>query len=293
MTAIAVLGLGAMGSRMAANLLKAGHTVTVWNRSPQAADALIAAGATLAATPRQAAQGASIVLSMVRDDIASDRVWLDPQHGAFGGMASDSLAIECSTLSPRWVKALGEAANEAGIRLIDAPVSGSRPQAEAAQLVFLVGGDEADVAFARDVLGNMGSSIQHVGPLGAGTLVKLTTNAMLGVQVTAMAELFGILAKSGVNLKVAFDAVGATAVSSIASQRSVGLMLEGKFEPQFPVELIEKDFGYLVGAAGSPAAAPTIEAARQVFDAGIDHGYGQQNMTSVVQLFAPEFPFGK
>ncbi|WP_346830831.1 NAD(P)-dependent oxidoreductase [Pseudomonas abietaniphila] len=293
MTAIAVLGLGAMGSRMAANLLKAGHAVTVWNRSPDAADALVATGATLAATPREAAQGASIVLSMVRDDIASNGVWLDPEHGAFGGMLSDSLAIECSTLSPRWIKALGEAANEAGIRLIDAPVSGSRPQAEAAQLVFLVGGDEADVAFARGVLSNMGSSIQHVGPLGAGTLVKLTTNAMLGVQVTALAELFGILAKSGVSLKVAFDAVGATAVSSVAAQRSVDLMVAGTFEPQFPVALIEKDLRYLVNVAGSPAAAPTIDAARKVFGTGIDQGFGEQNMTSVVQVFAADFPFGQ
>ncbi|BBP76744.1 3-hydroxyisobutyrate dehydrogenase [Pseudomonas sp. Ost2] len=286
MTTIAVLGLGAMGSRMALNLLRAGHTVTVWNRTEKAAEELVAAGASFAATPKEAATGAAIVLSMVRDDAASGDVWLHPQHGAFAGMNASSIAIESSTVSHEWVLDLGQAARARGLSLIDAPVSGSRPQAEAGQLVFLVGGEAAAVEAAREVLQAMGSSIHHVGALGAGALVKLATNALLGVQVTTLAELFGILGAHGVDLGKAFEAVGATSVSSIASQRSAASMTAGNFAPQFPVALIEKDFGYAVSAAGGAAAAPTIEAARQVFSSASQQGLGELNMTSVVKLFA-------
>ncbi|MGY2374374.1 NAD(P)-dependent oxidoreductase [Pseudomonas sp. SDO524_S393] len=285
MATIAVLGLGAMGSRMALNLLRAGHAVTVWNRSAKAAEELVAAGARQATTPREAASGASIVLSMVRDDAASRDVWLSPEHGAAAGMAPDSIAIESSTVSHEWILALGKALQVKGLALIDAPVSGSRPQAEAAQLVFLVGGAPAVVEAARTVLLAMGTSLHHVGPLGAGALVKLATNALLGVQVTTLAELFGMLGKQGVDLTKAFDAVAATSVSSVASQRSAASMAAGNFAPQFPVTLIEKDFGYVVSAAGGAQLAPTIEASRQVFGTAIEQGLGDLNMTGVVRLF--------
>ncbi|KAF1023303.1 MAG: 2-hydroxy-3-oxopropionate reductase [Pseudomonas sp.] len=286
MATIAVLGLGAMGSRMALNLLRAGHAVTVWNRSAKAAEALVAAGAVLAATPKEAASGAQLVLSMVRDDAASRDVWLNPEHGAVSGMSPASLAVESSTVSHAWIVELGQALKDKGLQLIDAPVSGSRPQAEAAQLVFLVGGEPVAVEAARPVLLAMGSSLHHVGPLGAGTLVKLATNALLGVQVTTLAELFGMLGTQGVDLAKAFEAVGATSVSSIASQRSAASMAAGNFAPQFPVSLIEKDFGYVVSAAGGAQAAPTIEASRKVFGAAIEQGLGDLNMTGVVQLFS-------
>ncbi|KAF1018706.1 MAG: 2-hydroxy-3-oxopropionate reductase [Pseudomonas sp.] len=286
MATIAVLGLGAMGSRMALNLLRAGHAVTVWNRSAKAAEALVAAGAVLAATPREAASGAQLVLSMVRDDAASRDVWLNPEFGAAAGMSSACLAVESSTLSHAWIVELGQALNAKGLQLIDAPVSGSRPQAEAAQLVFLVGGEAAAVGSARAALLAMGSSLHHVGPLGAGTLVKLATNALLGVQVTTLAELFGMLGAQGVDLGRAFEAVGATSVSSIAAQRSAASMTAGNFAPQFPVSLIENDFGYVVSAAGGAQAAPTIEASRKVFSAAVEQGLGDLNMTGVVRLFA-------
>ncbi|MGY2288430.1 NAD(P)-dependent oxidoreductase [Pseudomonas sp. SDO528_S397] len=288
MATIAVLGLGAMGSRMALNLLRAGHAVTVWNRSAGAVAELVAAGARHAATPKEAASGASMVLSMVRDDAASRDVWLNPEHGAAAGMTPASIAIESSTVSHAWIVALSQALQGLGLQLIDAPVSGSRPQAEAAQLVFLVGGEGSAVEQARQALMAMGSALHHVGPLGAGTLVKLATNALLGVQVTALAELFGMLGNQGVDLAKAFDAVAATSVSSVAAQRSVASMAAGNFAPQFPVALIEKDFGYVVNAAGGAASAPTIEASRKVFSAAVEQGLGDLNMTGVVKLFTPQ-----
>lgn len=286
MTKIAILGLGAMGSRMAANLIKAGHDVTVWNRSPAAAEALVAAGAKQAATPKDAVADADFVMAMVRDNEASRHVWLDAETGALARMSAGTVAIESSTLSADWIRELGAHMAERAISLLEAPVSGTTPQAEAAQLVYLIGGDAETLARTEPVLKAMGSSIQHIGPLGSGALTKLVTNTLLGIQVTVLGELIGMLKHSGADVARALDAVAATPVWSIVAGRITGSMLAGNFAPQFPIELIEKDFGYTLQAAGSDADAPTIAAARGVFRTAIERGLGKENMTSVVKLFA-------
>lgn len=288
MSTIAFLGLGAMGSRMAAKLLKAGHRVTVWNRSPQAAEPLVKAGAQSAQSPAAAAASADFVISMVRDDQASQSVWLDAGHGAFAAMKPGTIAIESSTLSVDWVRQLGDAARQQGIALLEAPVSGSRPAAEAGQLVYLAGGDAEVLARSQDVLKAMGAAIHHVGPLGSGTLVKLATNALLGIQVTALAELIGLLKRGGADVDVALKAIAGTPVWAPVANYLAGSMRQGDFRPQFPVELIEKDFGYAVAAAGSEGSAPMLAAARSVFKRGIEHGLGGDNMTAVVRLFSAD-----
>lgn len=285
MTNIAVLGLGAMGSRMAANLLKAGHTVTVWNRTTGAATSLVTQGAKQAPTPKEAASGADLVIAMVRDDEASRAVWLDPESGALTGMGKESIAIESSTLTPGWIRELGETFAASGVGLLEAPVAGSRPQADAGQLVYFIGGDEAVLKQAEPVLKAMGSTINHVGPLGSGALAKLSINALLGVQLTVLAELIGLLEKSGADATVVMKAFAGTAAWSPAATALSGSMLSGNFAPQFPIELIEKDFGYALAAAGPPEAAPTIAAARSIFQTAIAKGLGRENMTSVVKLF--------
>ena len=285
MTDIAFLGLGAMGSRMAANLLKAGHRVTVWNRSPGPAEALALAGARIARTPKEAAAGAACVMVMVRDDEASRQVWLDPATGALAGMAADALAIDSSTLSPAWVRELGRAVADRGPAFLEAPVSGTLPQAESGQLIYLVGGEPEAFQRAKPLLKAMGPAIHHVGPLGTGALVKLCTNTLLGVQATVLAELIGLLQRAGADAARALEAVAATAVWSPIATRHTRAMLAGDFAPQFPVALIEKDFRYAVAAAGSPAAAPTIEAARQVFAEAMARGMGELNHTAVVRLY--------
>jgi 3-hydroxyisobutyrate dehydrogenase len=282
---ISLLGLGAMGSRMAANLLKADHALTVWNRTPEAAAPLVALGAKQAQTPREAAAGADFVFAMVRDDQASRDVWLSPNHGALAGLEEGAIAVESSTLTPGWVRELGSAVTARGGALLEAPVAGSRPQAEAAQLVYFIGGDEAVLQQVKPLLMTMGGTVAHVGPLGSGALVKLSTNALLGVQVTVLAELIGLLKRSGADVPGAMKAIGGTAAWSPAANSLSRSMLAGQFSPQFPIELIEKDFGYAVDAAGSPEAAPTIAAAHGVFQKAVARGLGSENMTGVVRLF--------
>ncbi len=283
---IAFLGLGAMGSRMAMNLLKAGYDLTVWNRTPAAVDELTAAGAKKATTPAEAAVEADVVISMVRDDEASESVWLSSKTGALHHMKAGAIGIESSTLSPDWIKKLGHAFAQNGLSLLEAPVSGSRPQAQAGQLIYIVGGD-ADIAEKmRPLFLSMGSAVYHTGELGSASLVKLSTNTLLGVQVTVVAELIGMLKRNGVDPARAFEIIANTAVCSPYAARSAMGMLAGDFTPQFTTELVAKDFHYSTKAAGDYALAPTIWAANQVFNEAVERGLGDENLTSVVKLFS-------
>src|SRR6185312_508735 len=160
---VAVLGMGAMGSRMALSLLKAGHSVVVWNRTPGRATHLIEQGASVAATPYDAAKDADIVLSVVRDNEASRRVWLSPDDGALMSMSAGAIGIESSTLTPNCVRELASTLAARGIRFLDAPVVGTRAQADAMTLIHLVGGDEATMVGARPVLSAIGNVAHHVG----------------------------------------------------------------------------------------------------------------------------------
>jgi 3-hydroxyisobutyrate dehydrogenase-like beta-hydroxyacid dehydrogenase len=280
---IAFLGLGAMGSRMAARLLAAGCQVTVWNRSAGAAAPLVAAGALAAATPREAALGAGIVFAMLRDDVASRAVWTPAEDGALAGLTPGALAIECSTLTVGWVRDLATHAAARGVRFLDAPLAGSRPQAEAGALIFLAGGDAADVARAEPVLRLMGGAVHHAGAQGAGAAVKLAVNALLGVQVAAMAELLGLMRANGVDDARALEIIAATPVCSPAAKAAAGAMLARNFAPLFPVALVEKDFGYLL-AAGD-AALPVAAATRGVMAQAIAQGMGSDNITAVARLY--------
>lgn len=284
-TRIAFLGLGAMGSRMADRLLQAGHALTVWNRRPEAAAELVAAGARQAATPREAAEGADFVISMVRDDEASWQVWCDPVAGALAGMKAGAVAIESSTLSPAGIRRLAEAADAAGVRLLDAPVSGSRPAAKAGQLVYLVGGDADAFSRAEPVLLAMGASVRHVGATGHGALAKLVTNTLLGLQVTALAELIGLLRHQGVSPESVLQAVSATPAWAPVNHYLSSSMLAADFAPQFPVALIAKDFGYALAAGGGADRMPMAAAALSVYEQASRQGLADANMTAVAQLY--------
>jgi 3-hydroxyisobutyrate dehydrogenase-like beta-hydroxyacid dehydrogenase len=286
MANISILGLGAMGSRMAANLMNAGHAVTVWNRNPARAAQLVASGAKLASTPRTAAMGANIVIAMVRDDAASRAVWLDPSTGALAGMSRDAIAIESSTLTVNWVRELSAAAAKLGVAFLDAPVAGSRPQAEAGQLIYFVGGEASVFARVEPVLKVMGGAVHHAGATGSGAGVKLMVNALFGIQLATMGELIGFAKKLELDPMKAIDILGATPVCSPAAKLAAGAMLAGNFTPMFPIELVEKDFGYVVDEAYRiGATVPVSLATRAVFGYAKSDGLGEENITGIAKLF--------
>jgi 3-hydroxyisobutyrate dehydrogenase len=283
---ISILGMGAMGSRMAASLLKAGYEVTVWNRTAARAQPLQALGATLAATPREAASGADAVISMLRDDEASRSAWLDAQHGALAGMAAGSIAIESSTLTPAWVRALAQAAQSRGVEFLDAPVAGSRPQAEAGQLIYLVGGKTDTLERAQALLKSMGGAVHHAGEVGSGAVVKLMVNALFGIQVAAMAELLGWAQRSGLDASKALVIMGSTPVASPAAKMAGQGMLAGNFAPMFPLELVEKDFGYaLDSSSDAQSKLPLVQSTHAVMKNAIALGYERDNLTALAKLY--------
>lgn len=286
MARVAVLGLGAMGSRMAQKLMAAGHEVAVWNRSPEACRPFAATGATVATSPRAAAAEAAFVIAMLRDDTASQTVWLDPETGALAGLEQGAIGIESSTLTVGYVRDLAARFAAAGRRLLDALVAGSRPQAEAAQLIYLVGGEAEVLAKADPVLRVMGSAVHHAGAAGDGAAVKLAVNTLLGVQVAALAEIIGLFAKSGLDPARSIEILTATPVCSPAAKGAAASMLSGAFAPMFPAELAEKDFGYALAAATSAGATmPLTEATRSVLVAALARGFGPDHLTGVVRLY--------
>jgi 3-hydroxyisobutyrate dehydrogenase-like beta-hydroxyacid dehydrogenase len=276
MSRIAFLGLGAMGRRMAARLL-ADHDVVVWNRSPEPAAALAAAGAERAETPREAATGADLVITMLTDDDAARAVWLQPEHGALGGMAPGAVALESSTVTPDWVAELGAAAAAAGVRLLDAPVAGSTPQAEAGALAYLVGGDAETLAEVRPVLDAMGRVVVHAGGPGRGAVLKLMVNALFATQVAVVAELLQLAERHGLPAAEAAELLGPLPVTSPAAKGAAALMVAGDHASRFPVRLVAKDLRYAVAAG----AGPVVDAARARFDAIADAGGADDNLTVV------------
>ncbi len=283
---IGFLGLGAMGARMARRLFDAGHDLTVWNRTAEKAALLERAGARVASTPAAASDGADIVFSMVRDDAASEAVWLDEAAGALAALKEGAVGVECSTLSTPHVARLGAAFDTVGRAFVDAPLAGSRPQAEAGALIFLVGGATDSVAAIEPALLKMGSAVHHTGARGAGTVVKLMVNAVFGAQLAMLGELIGFADRAGIDATAALECLASTPVSSPAARIAGEAMAAGRFAPAFPIDLVAKDFDLLTrSAAATGATAPLSDAVRAVYQRAVDAGFAGDNITGVVQLY--------
>lgn len=268
---------------MARRLIGAGFPLAVHNRSPEKAAALVADGARLAASPREAAAGADIVVSMVADDTASRSMWLGAE-GALAGLARGAVAVECSTLTVAWVRELAWEVAERGGEFVDAPVTGSKDAAASGALNFLVGGGAAALEKIRPALTVMGRSVTHLGPTGSGAMVKLVNNFVAGVQVAAFAEALTWLERSGVarDPAVAFLLEGAAAspITKVVASR----MLAGDYAPHFLLRLMTKDLGYALDEAGHQGVAlATAEAALGRFRAAIAAGLGDKDMAAIVE----------
>lgn len=291
MQRVAILGLGAMGSRVAANIVRGGYEVIVWNRHPDRTKPLVELGARAAATPKEAASQADLVVSMVRDDAASRDVWLDEQNGAIGGLRAGAVAVESSTLTLAWTRRLAERLQTAGARFIDAPMVGSRPQAEAAQLAYLVGGAAETLAEVVDVLRCSSGNVRHLGEIGSGMAFKLVVNALLGIQAAAVAEGITLLQRLGVSPAAAVQGLTGLPVLSPAAAGQASLMAAGDFAPRFPIALVAKDFA-CVGDASRQAGVslPLTDAATELFTQAAARGHGEENISAIIKLLSEMRP---
>lgn len=267
---IGLIGLGLMGRPMGMNLLKAGHSLTVWNRTPERAAELVAAGAKLVKTPREAAEASDVLLTMVSDPPALESVLWGHEgknDGALGGLKAGSVYIDSSTVSPALVKKIAEACRERGVKFLDAPVTGGDWGAREGNLVFMIGGEEEALKEVEPILSVMGKKWFHLGRNGAGQTIKLAMNAILALQVGAMAEALALVQRAGLNGEQLVEVMQASMARSGVLDVKSPLMLKGDYKPSFPLRLMHKDLGLALDLANQLGVAlPATAAAREVYN---------------------------
>ena len=280
---VALLGLGLMGAGMARRLLAAGFPLTVFNRTAARAAPFAAAGARVADSPADAVREAAVVIGMVADDGASRALWLGPA-GALAASPPAAVLLESSTLTVPWIGELAAAAAARGLALLDAPVTGSRPQAEAGELNFFVGGEEAALERVRPVLAAMGRSVTRVGPSGSGARFKLVNNFLCGVQAAALAEALALVERAGMDPAQALALLAGGAPGSPLVRTFGARMLAHAYEPNFHLRLMAKDLAYAQREAGARGLElATAAAAHGLFQRAIAAGLADADVSAVIE----------
>ncbi|HLW82048.1 MAG TPA: NAD(P)-dependent oxidoreductase [Candidatus Acidoferrales bacterium] len=237
---VGLIGLGLMGSPMAANFLKAGFPLTVWNRTAEKAQKLAKLGATAAKSPADAASEADILLTIVSDPPALEQV-LWGEQGALPALKSGSVLIDSSTVSPALARRIAKTCAEKSVAFLDAPVTGGTWGAEKGELVFMMGGEKETFERVRPVLEAVGKRFFLLGPNGAGQTVKLAMNLILALEVEALAEGLELVTSSGVDgaklIEVLQSSMGRSPVLDVKAP----VMLKRDFAPSFPLRLMHKD----------------------------------------------------
>jgi 3-hydroxyisobutyrate dehydrogenase len=279
---VAILGLGIMGAGMAGRLLPANFPLAVYNRSREKMLPFSSAGAFAAGSPREAASHADIIISMVADDAASRDVWLG-ENGALAGVAAGSLLIESSTLSVNWVSELAGEAARRGCEFLDAPVTGSKPQAASGELNFLVGGSSEALEAARPVLSVLGRNIVHFGPTGSAALMKLINNFVCGVQAASFAEAAALISAGHLDHEKAVAVLTGGAPGSPLVKRIAERAAANDSNPNFLLRLMAKDLRYAIEAGSQLGVVlQTAASALAIFQNAVSRGHGEGDLSAVV-----------
>jgi 3-hydroxyisobutyrate dehydrogenase-like beta-hydroxyacid dehydrogenase len=287
MSRLAFVGLGAMGSRLARRLLAAGHAVTGWNRTADKARDLVAAGLTLATSPRAAAEGAEAIFTMVTDDAALRAVTLGPD-GVIAGLGAGAVLVDMSTVSPAVVRELEVPVTARAAALLDVPVSGSTITVEQGQASFIVGGDAAALERVRPWLLAMGTAVTHVGPLGLAKTMKVATNLGLAVQMLAFSEAVLLAEKAGVARERAVEALLKSVIASpMVKYRGPFVLGQMPTDAWFKVGMIQKDLQLALDAArASGVPLPLTSVAQEWMTAARGLGLGDYDFAIVFDVLA-------
>ena len=247
-TSIGLIGLGLMGRPIALNLLKKGFSLTVWNRSPARAEALVAQGARVAASPREAAAASDVLIMIVSDPPAVEQV-LWGETGALSGLRRGTVLVDCSTVSPALARRSAAACSERGVEYLDAPVTGGTWGAERGELVMMVGGAEETLKRVEPVFGAIAKRWFHLGPNGAGQSVKLAMNMLLALEVDALAEALALTRAAGISgervIEVMQSSMGRAPVLDVKAP----MLLQRNYAPSFPLRLMHKDLALAMDLA--------------------------------------------
>ena len=282
---IAVIGLGTMGTPMAANLLKAGCSVVVHNRTRNKEESLVALGAKRAADPVSAARETEIVLTNVSDTPDVESVLLRPGSGAIEGLQKGGLVIDCSTISPDGTRRIGEKFREKGIGYVDAPVSGGSEGAIKGTLTIMCGGTKDDFDRALPVLKIIGRTITRIGPLGSGQIAKAVNQVVIAGGYQALAEGLTLACRAGADPERVISAIGGGVAGSwILTNRSQN-MLKDDYPLGFKVRLHRKDLSIaLKTAAKLDMPLPIASLVASMEDSLISEGYGDEDMSNLARL---------
>lgn len=278
------IGLGIMGSAMAKNLLKAGFQVTVWNRSPEKAEELVALGATRAETPRAVAESCPLTFAMLADPAAAEEVCFG-RHGILEGIGDGRGYVDMSTVDPATSQKIGFAVVAKGGRFLEAPVSGSKKPAEDGTLIILASGDRALYDEAMPGLEKMGKKILHLGDVGKGAEMKIVVNMVMGGMMAAFCEGLALGGKAGLALTDILDVIGAGAMANPMFALKGGLIAQGTFTTAFPLKHMQKDLRLAIALGdrlGQPLAAAAVT--NELFKGGRAAGYGDEDFSALYKL---------
>ena len=284
MTAVGFAGLGTMGAAMAANLVRAGFDVHVWNRTPGRAGDLVALGATEAADPAAVAAGADVVVVCVSDTPDVEAVLFGPR-GVAEGARPGTVVVDCSTISPSATRAFAARLAERGVALVDAPVTGGSEGARKGTLSILVGGEPGDVERVRPVLAAMGTTITHFGPVGSGQVAKAVNQVVIATGYLAVAEGLVLAMKAGLDPEQVVGALsGGVAASWILANRS-GRMIANDYPLGFKVALHRKDLAIALALARETGVAlPGSSLVAALEDGLIANGHGDDDQSSIARV---------
>jgi 3-hydroxyisobutyrate dehydrogenase-like beta-hydroxyacid dehydrogenase len=279
---VGFVGLGTMGAAMAANIARAGGALTVWNRSPGKAAALIELGASEATDPAALAAVSDVVVICVSDTPDVEAVLFGP-GGVAEGIRSGSLVVDCSTISPSAAVAFGGRLAEVGVALVDAPVSGGSEGARLGTLTIFAGGDDAAVTRARPVLEAVGRTITHMGPLGSGQAAKAVNQVMICGYYAGVAEGLALGERAGLDLERLVEALSGGAAASWVLANRAGRMIENRYPPGFRLALHRKDLGIALELAeGFGLRLPVANLTAALEDDLLTAGHADEDMSVIM-----------
>ena len=290
MASVGFIGLGAMGGRLAGRLLSAGYELHGYNRSKAKAAELIANGLIWHESPREIASAADVTISMVSDDAALEQISSGPD-GILAGLVPEKVYVDMSTVSPEASVELAERVSQLGARMLDAPVSGSVPQADAGTLTIMVGGDAGAFAVAEPILAVLGSKVVHVGGNGKGLLLKLAINISLAAQLVAFSEGLVLAEHGGIDPKLAADVMAESPIGSPMLKARVPLLLDLPEQAWFDVALLHKDLKLALKVAhDSQTLVPSARVADAILATAELLGYAHGDVAVVHRVLARHAP---
>jgi len=274
------IGLGIMGSRQAANLRRAGHDLTVWNRTTETAEAWAAEhGGIVAATPADVAQDAEVVFSMVVDGPQVQEVLVPAAREGV-------LFVDMTTIGPAWTRRIGDELAQRGARLVDAPVTGSSPRAEDGTLTIMCGGEQEDVERVRPLLEIMGELIVYAGPLGSGQAVKLINNAVAAANAATLAQALIAASAQDLDLDALVDVMAAGSGASTMLTLKAGPMRDHDYTTLFKTEHMLKDIRLcLEDAQAANVPFPAAAAAADALSAAVARGHGSADFAALLEAY--------